>query len=238
MEKKKLLLVAVSVGVFLVIVISAAVLVFNPRSAPVQSTAPILSEYSGSSRSATADPSNMVGNPELNQLRDPSLPSPIQENTIYINGDPGSKLTLDRSDDAVTTTTVISIPKPASAAVPTAPAKEPPKPAAQPAQTVVKAAPAAAKPAASVAPPKKSYNDFWVQAGSYSTRDRADKVKKTLDDKGITSIITNQEINGQTYYRVRVGPYTSRNEADYWLVMVKSIEGFEGSQVWESQSNR
>jgi DedD protein len=198
----------------------------------------MLSEYNGSSRSATADPSNMVGNPELNQLRDPSLPSPIQENTIYINGDPGSQVSLDRSTDAGSTTTVINIPKPAAAAVPDQPAKAPAKPAAQPAPVKKTPETPAVKPAASVAPPKKTYNDFWVQAGSYSARDRADKVKQILDDKGIAAIIMNQEINGQTYYRVRVGPYTSRNEADYWLVMIKSIEGFEGSQVWESQSKR
>jgi DedD protein len=39
-------------------------------------------------------------------------------------------------------------------------------------------------------------------------------------------------------YRVRIGPYTSQNEADYWLAMVKSIDGFEKSQVWETQSLR
>ncbi|MDR2049446.1 MAG: SPOR domain-containing protein, partial [Treponema sp.] len=103
----------------------------------------------------------------------------------------------------------------------------------------VQRTPIPAKPAASVVPPpKKTYNDFWVQAGSFSTRERADGVKKTLDEKGIAAIITNQQINGQSFYRVRIGPYTSHNEADYWLAMIKSIDGFEGSQVWESQSKR
>ncbi|MDR2471524.1 MAG: SPOR domain-containing protein, partial [Treponema sp.] len=120
-----------------------------------------------------------------------------------------------------------------------------PKAAARPAEPAPRPAPAApAKPAAPVKPAvsapasKKAYRDFWVQAGSFSTRERADGVKSTLDTKGIAAVITNQDINGSTYYRVRVGPYTSQNEADYWLAMIKSIDGFQNSQVWESQSYR
>ena len=86
--------------------------------------------------------------------------------------------------------------------------------------------------------PKKAFRDYWVQAGSYSTRERADGVKNSLSIKGISAIVSNQEINGNTFYRVRIGPYTPQNEADYWLAMVKSIDGFQDSQIWESQSFR
>jgi len=83
-----------------------------------------------------------------------------------------------------------------------------------------------------------TYDDFWVQAGSFSTIARAEGVKDTLANKGITSIIENRVLDGTTYYRVRVGPYTSKNEADYWLGLIQSINGFESSQVWQSQSTR
>ncbi|MDR1389097.1 MAG: SPOR domain-containing protein [Treponema sp.] len=226
MEKKKLLLVAVSVGVFLVIVIGAAILLFNPGSASEQR------DFSASSLSATTDPSRLLAD-EAQGLQDPAVYSPIQKNEIYINGDPDSKVTLDRTEDAVTTKTVITAPRPAAPAVPAAPVK----PAAIARSEPVRTAPAQPRPA-SVAAPKKAYDEYWVQAGSFSTRDRADSVKKNLGEKGVTAIVTNQDINGQTYYRVRVGPYTSQNEADYWLVMIKSIEGFQDSQIWESQSKR
>jgi DedD protein len=235
MEKKKLLLVAVSVGVFLVIVVGAAILVFSAKgTGGVTETRYVPGSAGSYSRSATTDVSSLLGSEELRGLQDPQAASPIQENII----------TLGTESPAAGT--VISVTRPEAAAVPDTVSEQPvikPQPqsarqVSQPVQrTPVSAAPAV-KPAASVAPPKKTYNDFWVQAGSFSTRDRADGVKKNLSDKGIAAIITNQQINDQTFYRVRIGPYTSRNEADYWLAMIKSIDGFESSQVWESQSKR
>jgi DedD protein len=57
-----------------------------------------------------------------------------------------------------------------------------------------------------------------------------------LAAKGITSLIENRDVEGKTFFRVRVGPYTSQNEADYWRELIKSIGGFEESQVWRSAS--
>jgi DedD protein len=52
-----------------------------------------------------------------------------------------------------------------------------------------------------------------------------------LAGRGITAIIENRDVNGQNFYRVRVGPFTSQNEADYWLSVIKKIQGFEQSQI-------
>jgi DedD protein len=76
--------------------------------------------------------------------------------------------------------------------------------------------------------------DFWVQTGSFANKSRADKARHFLSDKGIVSIVTNSLVNGGTFYRVRVGPYASKAEANYWLGLIKEIDGFEKSQVWES----
>jgi DedD protein len=235
MEKKKLLLVAVSVGVFLVIVVGAAILVFSAKEPGGVAESRYVPGSAGSySRSATTDASSLLGDEELRGLQDPQAASPIQENIITLGTESPGVGTEDG--------TVISVARPQTAAVPDTvseqPAEKPqsPRQVSQPAQKTPVSANPAAKPAASVA--KKTYNDFWVQAGSFSTRERADGVKKNLDGKGIAAIITNQQINDQTFYRVRIGPYTSRSEADYWLAMIKSIDGFESSQVWESQSKR
>ncbi|MDR2210732.1 MAG: SPOR domain-containing protein [Spirochaetaceae bacterium] len=242
MEKKKLLLVAVSVGVFLVIVVSAAILIFRPGASagPEISYRQINAESEQLNRSATTDPANMVKDDTYMGLQDPAAGSPIQKN--YITSEPLGTLTEESADND--TQRVINIPRPSAPAVPSAPARpavssrvsSPPAAGAPvkpqtPVQTTV-------KPAVTAPVSKQQYRDFWVQAGSFSTRERADGVKHTLDDKGISAIVTNQEINGNTYYRVRVGPYTSQNEADYWLAMIKSIDGFQDSQVWESQSLR
>ena len=210
-----------SVGVFLVIVVSAAILIFRPGSGPV-SAATVSSADSEPNRSVTINPSDIANGEAFRGLQDPASGSPIHENFIDNNG------------DAAAPGTVINVPKPNTAAVPDVkPIEKPAVAKDNPPQTKPPAVSEAAAPA-----PKKMHRDFWVQAGSFSTRERADGVKSTLGTKGISAIVTNQEINGNTYYRVRIGPYTSQNEADYWLAMVKSIDGFHDSQIWESQSFR
>jgi DedD protein len=77
-----------------------------------------------------------------------------------------------------------------------------------------------------------------VQTGAFSTITSAEGVKETLASKGITSIIENGNIDGKTLFRVRVGPYISRNEANYWLALIKSIDGFEDSQVRTAENLR
>ena len=149
-----------------------------------------------------------------------------QSGDFYVNGS-GSE-------------TLISVPKPSAAAVPdVAPAG---RAVSAPAARTASAAPQAAsnpapKPAAQAnnqtksAAQTKAHNDFWVQTGAFSTLARAEGVKETLSSKGITSIIENRDVDGKTLFRVRIGPYTSQNEANYWLSLIKSISGFEDSQV-------
>ena len=210
------------------IVVSAAILFFFKSGAAPETTSAVSS--AGPNRSATTSLSELERDDVSRGLLNPTAISPIQENYINIYGDAG--MTVDSKSDTATTKTVISVPKPSTAAVPDAkPAPAQTRPAVQP-----KPAPVAATPAAPA--PKKAHRDFWVQAGSFSTRERANGVKSTLDTKGISAIVTDQVINGNMYYRVRVGPYTSQNEADYWLAMIKSIDGFQDSQIWETQSYR
>jgi DedD protein len=105
------------------------------------------------------------------------------------------------------------------------------------------AKPAAAKPAVAAKPAaatvqSKARSDYWVQTGAFSTQVRAEGVKETLAAKGITSIIENRAVDGKTWYRVRVGPYTSETEANYWLALVRSIDGFADSQVRQTVAAR
>jgi DedD protein len=126
------------------------------------------------------------------------------------------------------------------------PAQTTTKPAvSQPAQTTVKPAASVATQSKPAAPAEKQqkpvqtriYDDYWVQAGAFSTITRAEGAKETLAAKGITSIIENRDMNGNTLFRVRIGPYTSQNEANYWLSLIKSIGGFEDSQVRMTRRN-
>jgi DedD protein len=89
------------------------------------------------------------------------------------------------------------------------------------------------QPAARAAP--RSQQDYWIQTGAFSALVRAEGAKETLAAKGLSSIIDDREVDGQTWYRVRVGPYTSENEANYWLSLVRAIDGFDQSQVRSAQ---
>ncbi|WP_304226519.1 SPOR domain-containing protein [Gracilinema caldarium] len=95
------------------------------------------------------------------------------------------------------------------------------------------AAQTAAKPST-----PKTYTDYWVQTGAYSTKLRAENAKEQLKAKGISSVVDVKDVNGKTYYRVRIGPYTTQKEAQYWLSLVKNIDGFAESYVSSVQTKR
>ena len=126
-------------------------------------------------------------------------------------------------------------PAPAPAAAPAKPATTPAKPAATPAKPAPAAKPAVQSPRPAQT---KTYTDYWVQTGAFKFKANADGVKETLATRGITSIIENRVIDNETVYQVRVGPYTSENEAKYWLKLVQAINGFEKSEVRQSSSVR
>jgi DedD protein len=267
MEKKKLLLVAISVGVFLVIVIGASLLVFSPGSAVAPEAAaarrPIAPGSPGLSPAAPvqdqpvpADPPGLAQNPDTPappaSVTAVTVTGPGADENLRQFGGPQNTENTENTEKRV----VITVPRPSTAAVNDSPppkqtrsvaepaakaapraaavaATAQPKTAAKPKPAAAQPKPAARKPAA--APQPKAYDAFWVQTGSFSVRNRADTVRETLASKGIASIIENRDVDGKTWYRVRVGPYISQNEADYWLALIKLIEGFEGSQVWKSR---
>ena len=211
MEKKKLLIVAVSVGVVLLIIIAIPLFMIAPRqnSAPPapQDWVTVVEPGIRTPEAAPEPPAPVA--PPVESVPQPEAPAQI----------------------------TLTVPVPQSAAaVPDTPVT--PRPVARTAAPVAQTAPAkpapkaAAKPAADKA---KTYDSYWVQTGAFSTKIRAEGAKESLASKGITSIIDNRDIDGKTWYRVRVGPYTSETEANYWLALVKSIDGFGDSQVRLSQ---
>jgi len=277
MEKKKLLLVAISVGIFLVIAIGAAI-VFAPKnaSAPFGTTAgragernitvspppsylPSLSdlnastpENTGSSQLVSVDAIDLVRKPgDVPGLKSPPEGTTRPSSDFYVNG-------ATQSGPGRSSETVISVPKPSTAAVPDTPpagktvSSQPSRPAAPAApkpeaqtKPVAQTKPAAqpkpvvqTKAQSSPAVQPRIYDDYWVQTGAFSTIAKAEGVKETLALKGIKSIIENRDMDGTILFRVRVGPYTSQNEADYWLSLIKTMGGFEDSQVRISQSRR
>ena len=249
MEQKKLLLVFVSVGVFLVIVLGAGLLVFKPRPKPVA----VAAKDVATSVPATADPSEWVKNPQAVPGLQPAAPGASTRGDVIIiygerpEGNSATGRTAAVSPDGRLTVDV-AVPQTQTQAAPTVPAS--------PAQTYTEAPrsmdpkaapvpkqqkPIAAKPATSEkkpAPPIKRGDEFWIQTGSFAAKARADAAKEKLSSKGIASLIETKEISGKTYFRVRVGPYSSKDEADYWLALVNTIDGFSDSYITEIKAKR
>lgn len=244
MEKKKLLLVAVSVGVVLLILIGIPLMVINPR----QPTQPPPTWHAvppqandGFARPVPPVPAEHIPNWAQEPITEapviPAIPVETPQPPVPV------RPPVTQEDDTPRVTT-ITVPAPRAAAVPDtpavaarpAPARPAPAPAARPPATATRppaaVAPRPAPPAAAVA----TRNNFWVQTGAFSSKVRAEIVKESLEAKGIASIIENRNINGRTWYRVRVGPYLSETEANYWLALVRSIDGFADSQVRVSQA--
>ncbi len=76
-----------------------------------------------------------------------------------------------------------------------------------------------ANPQAVRAYPKGSW---FVQAGAYSKESAAQNLSKQLDQFGETNIYY-VTVNGQKFYRVRLGPYSHKQEAEVMLAKVKNF---------------
>ncbi|MDR2717352.1 MAG: SPOR domain-containing protein [Treponema sp.] len=238
MEKKKLLLVAVAVGIVLLIIIGIPLLMIAPRqrsASPLQSSLPNIER----------DWATVVEPAGVQRTQSPSARTAAEPQSYEV--------TFSEPVEAPHITT-LTVPVPETAAVPDTPVTSARKPStvklttAQPAAldnppaakavtVAVKAAPAPQAAAKSpAANSNKAHNNYWVQTGAFSTKIRAEGAKESLASKGIASIIDNRDIDGKTWYRVRVGPYISETEANYWLALVKSIDGFAESQIRLTQA--
>jgi DedD protein len=233
-EQKKLLLVAVSTGVFLLVTITVAIIMLTPKIQPQDAVFSSAAPFQAGTIKPVETVSDTSSQPVINNS---------QETKIYIDGTP-DPITIDKNNgDSLT----IQIPRPSTPAVPDSPdvpvssaartqtpAAATVKPVSTQQPTIVQTT-AVIQPASTAASPgkttAKTITDYWIQTGAFSAMVRAEDVKETLLSKGLTSIIENRNIDGKTLYRVRLGPYTSENEAKYWLALVQSIDGFNDSQV-------
>ncbi len=103
-----------------------------------------------------------------------------------------------------------------------------PVPAAVPAPKAVQPAPAPVNPVKKV-----RVTEYWIQAGSFSHRSSAEEAKESLQEKEFESVIFTKDVNGTQYFRVRIGPYKYKAEAEKFLTYVKNIDNFESSQIFE-----
>jgi DedD protein len=73
--------------------------------------------------------------------------------------------------------------------------------------------------------------EYWIQTGSFRSSTRAHELADALKQEGLAPQVTTREEEGQTYHRVRIGPYASKAEAQKFLDWIRRVKGLEGSYV-------
>jgi len=250
MEGKKVLWVLFSVTLVLVVVLAAGLFLLRPKTAkPAEAGAQAPPSVLG------YDAYEYVrGTSETPGLAPPPAKPPEQV-TIVVGEQPGQAPPPAAAEPLPAPP---AAPAPAPAAAPrveAAPAPAPKaeakpavaaagKPAATPAAKPA-AAPAAkpaakpaAAPAARPAPRHIQVKEYWIQTGSYSSASRAEEVVRALAEKGLAATTSTRQLNGQTRFRVRVGPYASRAEADKFLAWIQAVKGFESSYISQVSAQR
>ncbi|MCL2442687.1 MAG: SPOR domain-containing protein [Treponema sp.] len=235
-EMKKLLLVAISVGVFLLVTVTVAIIILTPKpqsheivySSILKTqdiTQPFQDPITTEPTIIPAESANIAamdrndGDSVTIHVRNPSAIIPDNQQTRT----EGARTNVIRQPAATAETRTSPATTPAAPTQPTRPATT-----AQPATAASSGSSTAARTSTT---PARVINDYWVQTGAFAAKIRAEDAKEFLASKGITSIIENREINGRLWYRVRLGPYISENEAKHWLDIVKVIDGFAESQI-------
>jgi len=93
----------------------------------------------------------------------------------------------------------------------------------------------AAKPKAKTSAGKTQY---WVQTASFANKNGADAARSVLDENKIPAdVFTYKDGKGKVFYRVRIGPYVTKSEAEYWRTRVAQINDFKSGESYITQTS-
>jgi cell division protein FtsN len=241
MEQNKALLIILSVALFVAIVLGVGLWLFYPRAdapdtAEADTQAPALSDGS------RFDPIEFVRTedepPELDVTESQE---DDEEGVIIIYGEaPADEDRATGEDQATGEDMVEEDPSARRSQPPAEEALEPSQPAA-PRATPTTERPAA-RPAARPAPEPRTrevtVTVYWIQVISSPSRDTVESAQRTLASQNLSGRITSVTVDGDIFYRLRVGPYESREEAGKFLDWISDIEGFGGSYISEVYDRR
>jgi DedD protein len=141
-------------------------------------------------------------------------PRPAADDLSYFNR-------LDQPNPPVEELKVKGAPAPAPAAKPErpAPAVAPPRESGEPLPTATASGPAVSQAAATQA--------FAVQIAALNVRSEADAMAKRLSSKGYAAFVLPPANGTPAVYRVRIGPFTTRREADSVAARLQKEEQFK-----------
>ncbi|MDR1466648.1 MAG: SPOR domain-containing protein [Treponema sp.] len=260
MEKKKILLIAIITGVFLTaVILFPLVLLSNSKATASETTAP---PEIYNAPPASADVMEMVTTPSPqrdtqnitinNYSPDPTTVESAKnpDGSVTINvlpASPGQSTTITQTPALETSPQSTSVAeKPANSPNPPiletqsqpTPAKKPSAQTPAPASTVAKATTPVKttppKPAVKAPPKQQEASEYWIQTGSFSVKANAEKAKALLDEKGIPKVVVEDSIvKERIVFRLRSGPHRTKEEVEFWLNLVKALDGFKESYILE-----
>lgn len=168
---------------------------------------------------------------ELYSTDNAELTAPIQTQPQNINitvnvPDTAKETVVYSTENIVTKTTEV----PAKAEEP-APVKKTTVVASK--NTVKPAEKTVAKTTTTVAKAEPKKTQFWVQVAAYSNKKGAEGARSVLTSNKIPSdIFTYKDNKDNLFYRVRVGPYTTKSEAEYWRSRIIKIDTFAKAESY------
>lgn len=269
MEQKKILWIIASVGVFLLVVMGAALIINRPAQAVEPALASLQSPNDtwimppatepASQASATEETGSFQTQGQL--VGDAAVPGEpagaegtmVDTMTVYsgttnVYGTAGTTtIDLNSLKEAVQQAAITAtnqagasaVASGSSSAAAQAPAAETTKSVSSPTKPVV-SSPAKSASTAKAAPAKstnKLVDQFWVQVASVTNKNNAEAARAALAANKIESeIFTHNADDGKLYYRLRVGPYTTRTEAEYWKGRIALIDEFADAQSYITNS--
>lgn len=249
MEQKKILWIIASVGVFLLVVMGAALII----NRPAQGVEPSLSSLQANNDTWVMPPINAPAadsfQTEAELMGDvateATVAEPVQDTTVdsmtvysgtttVYGSSATTTIDLNGIKEAVAQATVTATNQAGAAAVAsksTVPAKAPASEATKPVAAEQSTAKSNTTSKAATTTSNKLVDQYWVQVASVTNKHNAENARAALAANKIESeIFTHKADDGKLYYRLRVGPYTTKTEAEYWKGRIALIDEFADTE--------
>ncbi len=252
MEQKKILWIVAALGIFLLVIFLGTLLIYSPQntSTPTVVSAADIHNDTWVNPQALVTSQNQV-KPEVVTTDNETTTVPTeQQNNLVQTGDVtviSNGTTTVVTQDGVTTIDLTKIQNSETEQVSKAEPSVRPVATRLPAsnqqpkvETSEKAPAPVVKPAQTKpAEPKKPVDQYWVQAASFVSKANADNARSALVKQKIPAeVFTHTDNDGVTFYRVRVGPYTTKSEAEYWNSLIKTVDNFADAKSYVTNASK
>lgn len=277
MEQKRTLWIVAAVGVFLLVVLGAALILYTPQSKQATiansrvtnsstasngwiSLAPSAPLQNSTNTDEKADeessvlPEKEIPNPAKTELRTEEVNIYAENANVYSEKTELNKLgenaTVKTETSEKPTTIVLTEPEKTAEAKTSKPEVSKPRSNVAVKNSVSEKQKAPAKPehkntaktakteqnkSVSAKPSVKEPEivQYWVQVSALTSRKSADEARNKLGENQITAdVFTYTDNKKRLFYRVRVGPYTTKSEAEYWRTKISKIDSFQNSSSY------